>query len=262
MNVSAKRILKAVAPHGAVVLYRRRKTKKALEDALNYCPICEKESQFSPAMSAGVRSRPKAVCPNCSSLERHRLTWLLVTRELGLKNINKKKTMLHVAPEVSLRQKFSELLGKNYLSADMYEKDVDVKMDITNIKYPDSSFDFVMANHVLEHVSDDIKAMKELYRVQKKNGWSILLVPIAKLSKTYEDPKITSKKGRLEAFGQADHVRKYGYDYIDRLRSVGYKVKVYSLKDLASKQEIKKMSLAEVGDLGDFTQSEIYFCTK
>lgn len=170
--------------------------------------------------------------------------------------------MLHVAPESSIKEKFTQLLGKNYLSADMYEKNVDIKMDITRIQYPDSSFDFVMANHVLEHVKDDIKAMKELYRVQKQKGWSILLVPVAKQPTTYEDPKITSKKGRLEAFGQADHVRKYGFDYIERLKSVGYKVKVYQLKDLASNKEIKRMSLKEVGDLGGFTQSEIYFCTK
>ena len=257
-NKSVKKILKAVAPYGAVVLYQRRK----LRNTFNYCPICDKESQFSPASSAGVRTRPNAVCSNCGSLERHRLTWLLVERVIGIKNINKKKTMLHVAPEASLRHKFTKLLSKNYLSADMYEKDVDVKMDITDIKYPDSSFDFVIANHVLEHVSDDLKAMKELYRVQKKNGWSILLAPIAKLAKTYEDSTITTKRGRLEAFGQADHVRKYGSDYKDRLMSAGFKVKVYSLKDLASKKEIKKMSLKEVGDLGDFTQSEIYFCTK
>lgn len=258
ISASAKKILKAAAPHGVVVLYQRRKHEKTL----NYCPICDKESEFNSMISAGVRTRPNAVCPNCGSLERHRLTWLLIEREIGVNNIRKKQTMLHVAPEVSLRQKFSALLGKNYLSADMYEKNVDVKMDITNIKYPDSSFDFVMANHVLEHVSDDLKAMKELYRVQKKNGWSILLAPIAKMPKTYEDPTITSKKGRLLAFGQTDHVRKYGYDYKDRLSSVGYRVKIYSLKDLASKQEIRKMSLKEGGDLGDFMQSEIYFCTK
>ncbi|AHB42164.1 Methyltransferase type 11 [Candidatus Saccharibacteria bacterium RAAC3_TM7_1] len=257
-TISAKRIVRGIAPHGVVVLYRKRKQT----NALNYCPICEEESQFTPAMSAGVRTRPKAVCPNCGSLERHRLTWLLITREVGIHNINKEKTMLHVAPEPSLRQKFSELLGKGYLSADMYEKDVDVKMDITNIKYPNASFDFVMANHVLEHVSDDVKAMKELYRVQKKRGWSVLLVPIAKQATTYEDPTITSKKGRLEAFGQADHVRKYGYDYKDRLSSVGYKVKIYKLKDLATRAEIRKMSLKEVGEMSDFTQSEIYFCTK
>ncbi len=258
MSISAKRIFKAIAPHGAVVLYRKHRH----ENTLNYCPICKSEGRFNAAMSAGVRGRPSAVCPSCGSLERHRLIWLLMEKEVGVNNINKKRTMLHIAPEASLRQKFSELLGINYLSADMYEDDVDIKMDITNIKYPDSSFDFVIANHVLEHVSDDIKAMKELYRIQKKNGWSILLVPIAKSPKTYEDPRITSKKGRLEAFGQADHVRKYGYDYIKRLKSVGYRVKVYRLKDLASKQEIRRMSLKEKGDIGDFTQSEIYFCTK
>ena len=253
-----KQILKAITPHGAVVLLQRYRHDRTF----NYCPICATENEFHSTMSAGVRVRPHAVCSHCGSLERHRLIWLFITREIGIKTITKRQSMLHIAPEPSLRKKLSELLNKKYLTADMYEKSVDVKMDITSIEYPDSSFDFVMANHVLEHVSDDVKAMKELFRIQKKNGWSILLVPIAKLTDTYEDPTIISKKGRLEAFGQSDHVRKYGSDYIDRLRSVGYKVKVYTLKDLASKQEIRKMSLSEKGDIGDFTQSEIYFCTK
>lgn len=258
MNRFIKNVIKLAAPYGLLVLYKELRYKREL----NHCPICEKQSRFIPMISAGVRTRERAVCSNCGSLERHRLTWIFLVKKIGLKNINKRKTMLHVAPESSLRNKFVTMMGKNYLTGDMYEKDVDVKMDITNIKYPDSYFDFVIANHVLEHVSDDTKAMKELYRVQKKNGWSILLVPIANQPHTYEDPKITSAKGRLEAFGQSDHVRKYGYDYIERLKSVGYKVSIYKLRDLASKREIKKMSLAEVGDLGDFTQSDIYFCTK
>lgn len=253
-----KKTIKAVAPHGVVVSLQKRRHDRAF----NYCPICETENEFQSTMSAGVRARPRAVCSHCGSLERHRLIWLLITKEIGTKSITKRRRMLHVAPEHSLRGKFVKLLGDRYLTADMYEKSVDVRMDITNIKYPDSSFDFVMANHVLEHVSDDIKAMKELYRVQKKNGWSILLVPVAKLADTYEDSTITTEKGRLEAFGQSDHVRKYGSDYIDRLKSVGYKVRVYTLRDLASKHEIRKMSLDEKGDIGDFTQSEIYFCTK
>ncbi len=256
-KTATKKILKAIAPYGAVVLYGRYRQNREL----NYCPICDSSNRFSPASSAGVRTRQRAVCSNCGSLERHRLTWLFVDRYIGMDKI-KNKSMLHVAPESSLRAKFSGLLRDKYLSADMYEKDVDVKMDITNIKYPNSSFDFVMANHVLEHVSNDIRAMKELNRVQKRGGWSILLAPIANQEKTYEDSTIKTKKGRLKAFGQEDHVRKYGRDYEDRLRKAGYKVEKYSLNDIAKKSEIKKMSLAEIGDLGDFTQSEIYFCTK
>lgn len=169
--------------------------------------------------------------------------------------------MLHVAPEASFEGKLRKLLGKKYLTADMYES-ADVRMDITDIKYPDESFDIIMCNHVLEHVSDDVQAMKELFRVQKKGGWAILLAPVADMPKTYEDKSITSKKGRLKAFGQDDHVRKYGRDYADRLRSAGYKLKVYRAKDLATRRDIQRMSLKEDSKLWGFISTEIYYCTK
>lgn len=251
-----KRTIKYIIPFGIIVLYSRKRNKSSL----NYCPICEQEGEFLPMPSTGG-IRPRAVCPHCGSLERHRLTWLFVNRKVGSANIKKTQSMLHVAAEPSFGPKLRTIVGKKYLTADMYEE-ADVKMDITDIKYPDNNFDAIICNHVLEHVSDDVKAMTELYRVQKEGGWAILLVPIADMQKTYEDKKITSKKGRLIAFGQEDHVRKYGVDYADRLRSAGFKLKVYRAKDIATSAEIKQMSLQEDSKLWGFTPTEIYFCTK
>jgi len=251
----AKRGVKAVLPYGAVVVYRRHKSTKNT----NYCPICNQKGEFLPMSSTGgVRQR--AVCPNCYSLERHRLTWLFINRTIGLENL-KNKFMLHVAAEPSFGPKLREVVGKKYSTADLLEE-ADIKMDITDIEYPDNSFDYIICNHVLEHVDDDVKAMKELRRVQKKDGWAILLAPVADMPTTYEDKKITSKKGRLRAFGQEDHVRKYGKDYLDRLKTAGYKVNVYKASDVATKQEIRQMSLKENSKLWGFTSTEIYFCTK
>jgi ubiquinone/menaquinone biosynthesis C-methylase UbiE len=137
-----------------------------------------------------------------------------------------------------------------------------VKMDITDIQYPDESFDTVICNHVLEHVSDDRKAMREFYRILKKDGWAVLLVPIADIDKTYEDFSITTEAGRLKAFGQGDHVRKYGRDYIDRLKSVGFNVTVFKREDMASSGEITEMCLNENSEIWGFTGTEVFYCTK
>src|SRR5262249_12426105 len=77
--------------------------------------------------------------------------------------------------------------------------------------------------HVLEHVPDDRRAMREFYRVLKPGGWAILLVPIT-VERTFEDPAVVDPAERLRLFGQEDHVRRYGPDYGDRLSEAGFAV--------------------------------------
>lgn len=129
-----------------------------------------------------------------------------------------------------------------------------IKMDISNIQYPDNSFDIIYCSHVLEHVLDDRKAMREFYRTLNTDGWAILNVPISG-EKTFEDPSIVSPEERLKAFGQEDHVRIYGTDYIDRLRESGFTVKLFKASDLASESDIVRMALTQAS-------GEIYYCTK
>lgn len=138
--------------------------------------------------------------------------------------------MLHVAPEWKLFQKFSSFPGIDYCPVDKFTEGYryppgTIDMDITEMDYPDNNFDFILCSHVLEHILDDKKAMMELYRVLKPDGWGILQVPIdMQRDETYEDNSITKPDERQKAFGQFDHVRIYGKDYIDRLRSVGFSV--------------------------------------
>ena len=129
-----------------------------------------------------------------------------------------------------------------------------VKMDITNIDYPDQSFDVIYCSNVLEHVQDDRKAMREFYRTLKSNGWAILLVPIT-VEETYEDPSIIEPKERLKVFGQEDHVRRYGPDFADRLREAGFSVEVTEVNDLVQNNEAVRMGLTPAS-------GEIYYCTK
>ena len=241
--VFLKKVIKAIVPYGILELYRRSQVKK-IEDGTDDCPVCGNTSCFMPF---GDPPRLKALCPHCGSLERHRLLWLFWKKKTTLFDKTSKK-ILHIAAEGCFESRLKNEFNDNYpnyLTADLYDPKAMVKMDITDIYYPDESFDIVICNHVLEHVPDDIKAMKEFYRVLKKNGWAILIVPMKDMDKTYEDFSITTEAGRLEAFGQSDHVRKYGRDYIDRLKSTGFHVTVVKSDELASTEEMKKMCLGE-----------------
>ena len=162
--------------------------------------------------------------------------------------------MLHIAPEKCFELIFKEKFGSGYLSADLYGKAM-VKMDICNIQYPDKSFDIIYCSHVLEHVIEDRKAIREFFRVLKTSGWAILNVPITNGKKTFEDANITDPKERLKVFGQEDHVRRYGLDYFERIRDVGFNVKIIKSSDFLNRDEITKM-------IGENKNEEIYYCTK
>jgi len=176
---------------------------------------------------------------------------------------NADKRILHVAAEMCFTGRFKRAFRENYLTADLNDPRAMVKMDITDIRYPDESFDVVICNHVFEHIVDDVKAMREIYSVLKKGGWAILLVPIEDMDKTYEDFSITADYEREKAFGQSDHVRRYGRDYIDRLKTAGFNVTVVNIGELASAEEIDGCVLNENAAASLFgAGAEIIYCTK
>jgi predicted SAM-dependent methyltransferase len=174
----------------------------------------------------GSGYRQNARCPICGSMDRERLIYLYLLLKTDI--FEKPKKLLHVAPEKKLKDKLQSEVNIDYLTADISTKNVIIKMDITDIKFPDDSFDAIICNHVLEHIIDDSKAISELYRALKPGGWAILQVPVSlTLKETYEDTSITNSRGREEAFGQKDHVRIYAEDYQDRLEQAGFRVNVF-----------------------------------
>jgi SAM-dependent methyltransferase len=237
--------------YSLLVLIVRFLTSTKFRGRGRICPICAASSKsFLPF---GRHPRPDAQCWKCHSLERHRFLWQFFTStaEITLKENQK---LLHVAPEACLRSKLQYYVGDGYLTADLFAKNVDVKMDITDIKFSDGHFDAIYCSHVLEHILDDRKAIREFYRVLKPGGWAILLVPII-AEKTFEDASIQTPEARLEAFGQEDHVRNYGPDYIERLLEVGFLVDTFSPIDISSAAEIETLGLGiEAG--------EIFLCRK
>ncbi len=155
------------------------------------------------------------------SLERHRLIWLYLKDKS--KFFTEGQHVLHIAPEACFINRFEKLHGERYITADIESPLAKVKMDIHAIPFPDNTFDFVLCNHVLEHVQDDIQAMREINRVLKPNALAIMQVPFFNpiVDATYQNDTITDPRQREQLFGQADHVRKYGFDYHQRIALAG-----------------------------------------
>ncbi len=168
--------------------------------------------------------REQASCPVCGSTERERLVYLFIRHRTDI--LQRPVHLLHVAPEPQLGRLLQAAAQVDYLSADLYVENVMVKMDITDIPYPDDHFDAIICNHVLEHVPDDRRALRELYRVLKPGGWAILQVPYSeRIPTSIEDPTITTPEDRARHFGQEDHVRIYAkVDYLARMADAGFRV--------------------------------------
>ena len=193
------------------------------------------------------KQRKNALCPGTFSLERHRLLWLYLKKETDFFNSNNK--ILHFAPEQCFH-KFFKSFFKNYTTTDLNSPIVDIKADICNLPFNDNSFDYILCNHVLEHIYDDEKAMKEIYRVLNKNGIAILQVPIDINSNlTREGRDIDNKQDRNKLFGQYDHLRMYGLDYFKKLKKVGFKVKNIDYLSKLKKEEVEKFSLINSGTI-------------
>lgn len=191
-------------------------------------------------VGAGER---EAICPNCGSSDRERLVYLFFKDIFHPSLKGRQISLLHIAPETQLSKFLRNLPNVNYTAADKrcegysypdYVKDIDI-MDMSDIA--DNTYNVIVCNHVLEHVANDIDAMRGLRRILKNDGIAILQVPLAlKLDKTREDSSITTPEDRFEAYGQSDHVRLYGIDYPDRLRQAGFVVETL---DLASRYSHK-----------------------
>ncbi len=272
MTFSLKNLLKRAIP------LKYRLLRYAMSEKLKYypqrlvnlgdrvqCPFCG--WTFARFLPSRMGSRPFAgdsprgddctvntLCPRCHSHGRERLLYLYLTHKTDLFS-HSDRYLLHVAPEPCLERVLRRFIGPRCLTTDLDQPGVGVRMDITAIPNPASSFDVILCCHVLEHVIDDRAAMAEIYRVLRPDGFAVLQVPISlELAKTYEDPTIVSPEARLRAFGQHDHVRLYGIDYTERLRSVGFFVRTYSSTGEFGQDAVERYGL--------ISEERIFVCSK
>jgi len=217
----------------------------------HYCPVCG--SHISRFLLNIANLQGNARCPVCRCLERHRLDWIFFQSKTNLFD-GKQKKMLHVAPESIFESKFRKVPTLNYFTADLNNPKAMCNLDITNIPFPDNCFDVIYCSHVLEHVPDDRKALREFLRVLRTGGWALLQVPIT-AEKTFENPSIIDPFERKRLFGQIDHVRRYGPDYKERLEEAGFKTKVLSAGSvLKNKNDFLRFAIQE--------NRMIFYCMK
>ncbi|HHU75066.1 MAG TPA: class I SAM-dependent methyltransferase [Clostridiales bacterium] len=211
---------------------------------IGYCNLCktsvgfwrrigEKNKTVYTIIGNGQR---RGGCPVCGSYDRNRWQYYVIKNYTEL--LNQKSVVLHFAPEYPLLSKIKENIGTKYYTADIQEGRADYVVDITNIKFEEKKFDYIIANHVLEHITNERKAISELIRCLKDNGIIILSFPVTMETKTLENCNHISEEDRIKYYGQKDHVRLYGNDYIDRLERYGLNVEALIPNELLDKQTI------------------------
>lgn len=166
-------------------------------------------------------------CPWCGAHDRERHLFLYL-RETGLLAELAGRDILHFAPERHLSRLIAGAAPARYVRGDLFPSSPDIeRLDITAIPFSDGSFDLVLANHVMEHVADDLRALAEVRRVLRPGGRAILQTPFStKLCHSWSDPGIDTDEARFLAYGQEDHVRLYGRDIFERFAAIGFEAAV------------------------------------
>ncbi|MGB3298951.1 MAG: class I SAM-dependent methyltransferase [Phormidesmis sp.] len=203
-----------------------------------YCPICESHLRGYERFGHIANEW----CPICTAMRRQRLMWLFLARDTNLLDGTLKR-LLHIAPGVALEPRLKQVDNLDYTTGDLFNPDVMVTMDVTDIPFPNGSFDAAICSHVLEHVPDDRKAMREFFRVLLPGGWAVFMVPIRMDQLTDEDLSVSDPKEREKRFGQIDHVRLYGQDFEDRLIEAGFEVSVVHADDVVERSQFKRIGI-------------------
>ena len=223
---------------------RRIKLPRYLGDKYR-CPLCETRlGAFKPIWKSYPRklaeqdyiyqlSRIETFnhqaysCPCCDCSDRERLYTLFFEREFERFDKSRRYRLVEFAPSIQLQKKLRSYPFIEYRSADLFRKTVDDNVDITDMKpYADNSVDIFVCSHILEHVPDDRKAMRELFRKMRPGGFGIMMVPLVHgVDETHEDPAINTPALKWKYYGLDDHLRQYGKaDFLRRLREAGFKV--------------------------------------
>jgi len=198
------------------------------------CPCCDWRLRAFTAKRGILRPTTDGYCPRCNAKARHRRDWLYFQNHTNL--FSEPVKLLEVGPRWAFARRFQRMPNVEYVGLDLVRRGPEVTAigDVTALPMPTGRFDAVICIHVLEHIEDDRRAIAELYRVLEPGGWAIITVPIRLDRLTYEDPAITAPEERARAFGERGHVRRYGTDFLDRLRSAGFEVRLDPAREIPS----------------------------
>jgi SAM-dependent methyltransferase len=199
-------------------------------------------------VGAGLRS---GICPICGSTDRLRYVHYILNKYTTI--FDDTSNILHFAPESKLIEEFRKR-GENYITADLMKGRADVVADITNLQFKDNQFDWIICNHVMEHIENEGRALLEIKRCLKPGGSLIITVPICWEADTYENKDIITKNEKTLYYGQSDHERLYGRDIEARFEKYGFDVKGYKNTDILNEKEIEENGFI-VGD-------SVFICAK
>ena len=257
-------IIKKILGKSFIDLYRvvRKYVNKTIWYGNNAkCNICN--SKIRKWRFYGDVEKKNRVCPVCYSFGRQRFIWYCI--EKNIIKLKQDSKVLHIAPELSLRNKFKRIVLKNnYITGDLNEDDVDIKIDITDIQQPNENYDLIICLHVLEHVPDDDMALAEFYRVLKSGGTLVLQVPLSGLESTHEDDTIDSPQSRKLLYGQSDHLRLYGDNLESKIKHHGYDVTHFDPKKIVNQAEFDYFALDLPVTSASIYESEskLFLCKK
>lgn len=242
---------------------RLRRVERSLRRRAAYagrrveCPCCRRRYR---RFADHPRGRREAICPGCGSAERHRLLWRYLEQNAAL--LAPGRSILHFAPEPGIERALRLREGIDYVTADLDPDAAAVTADITALPFDDAMFDLVLCSHVLEHVPDDRTALAEIRRVLKPGGEALLMHPIDYRRETVEDPSITAPEARLRAFGQEDHVRLYGRDFIGRVLDCGFEVRLERYSEEVPAKVAQRQRLLTVPTVPGVYADDIYRCRR
>ena len=228
------------------------KKNNTIKSGLKQCIICG--SNVDKFLPGGIEAeifkyhhiigggyRGSCICPYCGSWDRGR--WLYYVLQNKLDIFRTSGRILHFAPEVSIQKYIQQNKQIDYYTGDIIPGKAMHVTDITDIQYKDNTFDYIISNHVMEHIANEEKAVSEIKRVLKPDGKWIFSFPICTDMKTYEDNSIISPEQRLKEYGQENHVRLYGYDFAERYERYGLNLHIYSPENEIDDAQIDKFGL-------------------
>jgi SAM-dependent methyltransferase len=224
-----------------------------------HCPYCNKT--FKRFLPAGVIPRPNSQCPTCGSVERYRLLYLYLKNKT--KFFSKNLKVLDIGPSHCFSKLCRSLSNIQYVSIDLFSRSAMLKMDLKKLAFKERTFDCITCFHVLEHIKDDLYAMREMFRVLRPDGWALVQIPLdINRVDTFENFKIHEKDYET-VYGQFDHVRIYGLDFTHRLEGVGFSVRIDHYIDELDDITISKFGLKRSYKSKLYkTRDDIYYCSK
>lgn len=196
---------------------------------------------FREKRVVGGGHRERVMCPKCGCNDRIRWVDYVIKHFTDI--YYGENTILHIAPEPGVREKILKNRKANYMTGDIERGVADYVVNVEDMPFENEKFDYIILNHVMEHVINEAKAVYELKRCLKHDGTIIFSVPISLDEDTFEDPTIMTEEARFKAYGQGDHVRLYGKDIIDRFNKYDLCLKEYNVSQLLSQRKIEKYRL-------------------